>query len=594
MGIGAITLPSVSAVTAPTAYPFAFPAANARKARGYGLYSSIQLPGGRGTLFANGIDPLRHVVSSTALRTGLLAPYDEMTVTPSGTQATATLDIDVAGPGSPYNPTAGDILVLNGTQINFVTGFSAVVNQVEILSAATAALTLERLEKWMEGRGIVGVDYNYPTWFPPPSAVIEVSARTATTITFRAIAPGAAGNGLSAYLTGVFGSAWSSNGSGVSSVASFGSLAPNGTQLGSSTNVGYFENGADGTANNNADTDLFGEGEYAYTYSYRRREDGAESGIAEEATGVQSGDFNVALSDLETALSDDDVDDIRVYRTTDGGNVYYRVAEVVDPGTGTTSYTDTLGNLSLSKRVSYDPAIHRLWEDGFIPRVRYLAGYKGRWFGAGVLRASTYTVGYADVTHGSRVVDLVVGYTTVVTKEMEHRTFRITQSGYSPATEYEIVFVDEEEQQIYLDRDYEGANSPSGGLTYEIKDTRDPFTIYYCEPLLPNQTTGTMALEGVVGPDPEGVTGLYEAFESLVVFTRTGIWRLTGSSPTNFRLTQEYEGVGCVSGHGIVLVDGILYWMGADGIYAWTGSGEPYKASSPPATEEGQIGRAHV
>jgi len=94
-----------------------------------------------------------------------------------------------------------------------------------------------------------------------------------------------------------------------------------------------------------------------------------------------------------------------------------------------------------------------------------------------------------------------------------------------------------------------------------------------------------MNIDGVQSPDPAGITGLFNAFESLIVFTGTGIWRLSGSHP--FRLTHEYEGVGCVSGHSIVLVDDILYWLGADGIYAWQGSGDPFKASSPPGEPRG-------
>ena len=58
MSIGALTIPTISSITEPTKFRVASWTAASKVITNFGLMSNIQYPGGRGTLFANGLDDM--------------------------------------------------------------------------------------------------------------------------------------------------------------------------------------------------------------------------------------------------------------------------------------------------------------------------------------------------------------------------------------------------------------------------------------------------------------------------------------------------------------------------------------------------------
>ena len=61
MGIGYIQPFPYGLVAAPVPFSLTLPSAEAKTERDHGLIASIGLPGGRGTMLANGMDALRHI-----------------------------------------------------------------------------------------------------------------------------------------------------------------------------------------------------------------------------------------------------------------------------------------------------------------------------------------------------------------------------------------------------------------------------------------------------------------------------------------------------------------------------------------------------
>jgi len=82
----------------------------------------------------------------------------------------------------------------------------------------------------------------------------------------------------------------------------------------------------------------------------------------------------------------------------------------------------------------------------------------------------------------------------------------------------------------------------------------------------------------------EKITGLRSFQENLVIFTDSGISVLTGILlPGGFNIIRVASGVGCAAHNSIVEANGILYFMGHDGVYAFGGLANPQaiKISTP-------------
>ena len=565
MAIGAITPDAAGAVTAPSpAILLTAPSALSTTSRRFGLASWMAYPGRPGVIWSTGLDPMRHVLTGGVLRTGLLAPEVKPT-TASGATASTRLDTDNGGA---YTIVDGDYITLGGIFV-FIVFKNTLGNpaaQISIKIGASGSETsgaLENLKKAINGTGVEGVDYNGAD-LGTLQATYNATTLTTTDISIFTDATGTAYN--------TYGCTWT------------GGAGPRFEQEAANVAQTTFSGGT------NASGTLPQVGGYYHAYSYYRSEDGAESGISPVSTRLATTvASNFSLSVLAAPDQDDDIDFKVWWRTFANGRSDalvegYRIAEA------DTTDTDDLGNLStdsptLYAHQQYDASIHRSFKEGMIPRLRYMVPYKGMWFAGGIWRAAEYAINTCDVTNASNLVQLDTP--ALPTQNMEGRTFAIG-SGADSATPYTIIWVDEANRRIYLDRDYEGTTQSN--IAYTIKDNRDAFALYRCEPLKPNQTNGTMLFTGVSSSDPAGITGLAFAFESVLIFTKTGLSRLTGTGRDvlTTRITNEFEGAGCLSHHSIVYTGGAVYWLSGDGFYRWTvGQAKPDRISNPEGSTKG-------
>ena len=58
---------------------------------------------------------------------------------------------------------------------------------------------------------------------------------------------------------------------------------------------------------------------------------------------------------------------------------------------------------------------------------------------------------------------------------------------------------------------------------------------------------------------------------NLIIFKRTKIYLLLGSSPSNFEVRQVNSYVGCVSPRSVASLDNRMIFLATDGIYAFDG-----------------------
>lgn len=556
-GIGAITLDAAGAVTAPSAMPFSLPTVETVRTHPYALAHFAPMPAEHGVLWADGISPIRHYVTSV-LGTGLLAPSAAPTVTPTGTRATTRLDCSsgaIEDGDTVYLGSWGLGETLNGS-VRFVTTLSASPFYSEVVRGASNTTALAALKTFLNQTGAEGVDY-YTRY--DLSGLMEGTTATSTDLTIRALAYGTAANAWVCVFTDVDG----------------GDPNIRFELEGSNTASAVFAGGAAGTGTTPSG------GTYQYAYTYVREDDGAESGLSPTAEADNGGGGKINLADL-AASADTSVDYTRVYRTTVGGGLFYRVDEIDD---NTTIYGDTLADSTITNfgATVFDARLHRSYRAGMPPSGRYVARFQGRWFTAGALLAATYSTGTAATTKGDETVTVSGGYPRTA---WVGRTFQASTLSDT----YTIMSVDEAAGTFELDRDYEGIDTDAdataySGLSYTVKDLRDPYEVFWSEPGMPNNWAVTSSLKGVTSPDGRGVTGIYAAYESLIVFTRQNVWRLTGSDGL-YQVHLVSDKCGCVSGHTVVMDAGRMFWLGADGVYAWDGNGEPTNITTPPGQAE--------
>ncbi len=556
-----LPLEALGSVTAPTALSVDLGLIGTKRMFYNAPLSMVDLPGIAGVMVADGITRQKHVVDDTLVYTGIVAPSTAPVATPSGSRGSVLLDLNANADGG-TQPTNDDELVLNGATIRFVTALgpaAAGYAQVQIGSTLTetcdnyeALLSLDKTsEKWLDSTDGDVADLVTPT--------IDTTSFTGTDS--RQVDAKDIGHALrEAYLSS---GTWDAAGGD----CLFGTQ---GQTVGTS---GWWDNqGGVGTGSFPA------EGSYRYFYTFFRDIDSAESGRSPYHTVGKLSAGQVALSGL-THSADTDVGYVRWWRNLVSSEESYRGAEVASP---TITDTDDLADSSLTafEREEFDERLGRSYRAGPPVSVRHLAGWKGRVFGGGAILAASRSVGTADVT----IDDATVTFTSLVSEDMVGRVFQVD----GIAARYTIIEVDESLGTVELDRVYEAASDSTAD--YTIRDLRDPLTLYFSEPGLPNSWPTQNALTGVISDDPEGITGLVSYGGALIIFTRDSIWRLTGDDLENYLFTKVAGGVGCASGHTIVSVEGGLMWLGVDGVYSWDGVGVPQKLSSPSTTGDNVSG----
>ncbi len=552
MPLGAPVLNTVGALTAPDAIGLSLGSSIATL-KDYGLYHAVALPATRSVMISHGQEAMRHLLTvagtNVSYRLGLLAPQAAQTVASTASKSAATITFTVAT--VPVNNDAFQIIVsFIYTTIAFKTTLSSGVTntfEVKIGSGGTGAqnlaTTIANIQKLFNGQGTEGTEWHNgyadrtATYLRDVSK-LEVSATTATTVTVRALVAGSL--------------EWTSIAESIDS--------------GGSWSISAITAGVGGTGTDPS------EGTYQYGYQHIRQGDGGESGRSDTVELTQEANCNVNQTAFVAASARFGATHYRQLRTEPGGTDLHRIQ---DTATGTGEpYVDSTSNTALVgvNDIPYDEAIHRLYEDGPPTIGRYGAYHKGSAWCGGVLSAADYSKGTASVTNGSYSVTL----TGARAKEnWIGRTYRTSGDTVS----YLVVDVTEHASAPVLK-----LNVPYGGTTnasanYIVSDERNPFGLSYTEPLFPNIWTPTSTVDDVTSPDPAGLFGITPAWDSLVVHTKTGLWRIVGGGDSPPVLQHIGEGMGSYSGHGVVDVEGTLYWIGRDGIFKWSGAGDPVPLS---------------
>ena len=103
--------------------------------------------------------------------------------------------------------------------------------------------------------------------------------------------------------------------------------------------------------------------------------------------------------------------------------------------------------------------------------------------------------------------------------------------------------------------------------------------VYYTEAGIVYKWPNTLVAHPV-GQDEHGVLGFLPRKNELGLLKRDGVWQVTGTSSTNYRVVQIAGGDarlpgrgGCVSTSSAIVVDNTGYWLSKDGIYEWSDSG---------------------
>lgn len=588
-GIGAITVPSAGVVSAPEAFPLA----DAPTVTVAGVVRFLMqrpwrfalAPGPKMMLGFNDLCTPLNLIGSTVVRTGIVPPFEALTVTTTGVKAACRFDTDNSGVA--WVVTDGDYieLVNAGGQTGYswriyfapaAAGFSTSVTRTkywQVAAGANVAATLDNLKLAINGTGIDGTNYRSPTIDPDTETVdhpkswdewISATTNTDTDQSFAAIAPGTAGNAFTCSFT---------DGGGAGT--------PRMELDGADTATAVFAGGTAGTGTAPA---FPGGGLFVYGYGYYRTVDGAFSGISPTTEYEQLDPGETDLSQIDDPPSSQQEGiDIKVwYRSLGDGaaDVLYEGYRIAVADTTDDDNLSDDPDTGIAGHALYDPSIYRDYGDGPVPHRSCVAAMRERLFIGGHTSAADYSFGAADVTNASNVVALVAsgGVTPFPTKRMEGRVFRVTTSALTEATLYRIVFVVEGSAQILLDRVYEGTTT--SGVTYTISDRADSLETAFSEPKLPNNWPGRNTVRGPISPVSGGIMAMLYAFESILEWTPTGLWRLTGSDPRSFRITPEYEGAGCVGSNAVDEAEGYVYWIARDGIYRWGGVGLPECISS--------------
>ena len=567
MGIGAIT---ISAANAPAAATLAGIRLQSSSTVGqYGFrekWRTVKVPGRRALVLTNGRAPLLHVLKGTVIRTGLLAPPAAPTSAFSspGAKAAATLTCaSQPGDGSYIVVCSAGDQAENEWRVYFVTAFATegdLLNYWQVLRGAALTNTLDNLKDAINGTGTDGSTYRSPTLNSGVQDVnhprtwadwLTAGTKTGTTLLFTAAQYGTGAN------------TYEARHDGTAAFTSFGTSSK-------------FTGGLAGTGTSPL------KGIYQHGYAFGRSVDETFSAISPvvEIQTLDAGNIDLAALAAALGAQFEFVDVKRWFRSQADGKAD-RLFRGYDIASVDVIDTDDLGNVALALRGLYDPSLHRPYTAGYIPRYQHCAEYNGSIFGAGFLPSMEYAVGTVTTTAASRLVTFAG--LAQPTSMMEGRQFRLTASALIEADTYTIVHVNELTKEAYLDRTFSG--TAGAGQAYAIRDTRDHYEVGRSAPQLLNNWPVGNTIQSVVSGAPDGVTAMLSAFESIIVYTATGLWRIQGEGvgPIPYRVKNEYEGVGCVGPAMAVVVEGVNYFLGADGIYRWFGEGAPDKVSSPPA-----------
>ena len=131
-------------------------------------------------------------------------------------------------------------------------------------------------------------------------------------------------------------------------------------------------------------------------------------------------------------------------------------------------------------------------------------------------------------------------------------------------------------------------NAPSGITYIDAHDNRvygaAGNIIYFCGLRKPEDWTtvndaGSITIES---SDGETVNAIKAGLQKLTVFKPTSMYELFGTGPSNYRLIQVADNVGILNNRCSTVVNGIMYFLGKNGVYRYSGGSRPDKSFCDP------------
>lgn len=80
-------------------------------------------------------------------------------------------------------------------------------------------------------------------------------------------------------------------------------------------------------------------------------------------------------------------------------------------------------------------------------------------------------------------------------------------------------------------------------------------------------------------PDGESISGLISGVGHVTIFKPSSIHELYGTSPLNYKMVEVSNEIGCESNESAKMIQGLLLFLGQDGIYQYAGGSLPKKIS---------------
>lgn len=544
-GIGVIQILSPGPVTKPvTLTPDFLPGLGATF-KGYQPSEVIFLPSLRAVLFCDGIDFQYHYRDGIQYLNGPLAPQSAPTVVGTGTRWAATLVLsgnpangDKFQVGKPGAPGSGFVTMV--TTIDTTQTF----DQVKI--GATAQDSADNIKSLINGTGVQGNTFwsyrmaqgaTTTRWAEDNDVFVESSV---VNVIFRAITYGTAGN---AYLHDIVTGAWT--------------FPPTFAVAGTHSQATFP-----------------GAGTYQHGYAYYRRGDFMQTGLSPTKETQNGDNSDMTVSGMAAAKAIGAITEFRVFRsTTNGGSQLYKEADTVSQ-----PFTDFYNDTQISGDFAnlYDPRLFRPYTAGYPTRFAHADLYRDCIFGVGAEVAGVYGHGVVNIVKGALTFTLVA--TNPLISDVIGRVLQI--NGFTD--KYIIVDWNETTQVGTLNTPM--LQTTNATAQYTITDLRDPTEIYWSSPGLYNNWPFGNSIQGVTTTDPAGVTALAAAFDGLVAFTRTGAWRIFGSPSAGFKIVPQGEGMGAFSGLSVARVEGVVLWLGVDGLWMWSNGSYPRSISSPDPT----------
>lgn len=254
------------------------------------------------------------------------------------------------------------------------------------------------------------------------------------------------------------------------------------------------------------------DGDVQYVYTYVSKRYGIESNPSPPSVVFRSlASVGVGLRVHLFHSPDTQVDTIRLYRTTHG-------ATTGDPQPGSSDYflVDEMDNDVLAADFDQDSPT-----DGIQANEQ-------------AFRTYVDTVGDARL---GVAADSRQGFTV---------------NGPAPWCQYAAFF----NGRVFL------ANDP--------RNEEESSRLFYSESLKP-ESFGALNFIDVESGEGEPITGLKALFDRLFIFKRSSMYALSGTGPSNFSVQLITPNTGTYSGHSIVEVDGVLYFLSDRGPMAFNG-----------------------